>query len=199
MAKGQGERLIPMIQEMLDDHATQWATLDAIGVGIGPGNFTGIRISVAAARGLALALGVPAIGVSNFEMLHRAQAHPGEVDHLISLPQRAGSYLHHLRDGHRTGDATTYGDPLRPATAVTAPRGTVVLGAQAGEIAQALEQTHGQPVTFRDCALHGPDTADHIAHIAATRMTPTPERPAPLYVRAPDAAPPRDRAPIILP
>ena len=40
-----------------------WRDLSAIGVGTGPGNFTGIRISVAAARGLALSLGVPAVGL----------------------------------------------------------------------------------------------------------------------------------------
>ena len=41
----------------------------AIGVGVGPGNFTGIRIAVAAARGLALALDIPAIGVTGFEAI----------------------------------------------------------------------------------------------------------------------------------
>ncbi|WP_296371182.1 tRNA (adenosine(37)-N6)-threonylcarbamoyltransferase complex dimerization subunit type 1 TsaB [Yoonia sp.] len=66
MAKGQAEHLMPMLQEMLKDAAVNWGDLDAIGVGIGPGNFTGIRISVAAARGLALGLGKPAIGVSGF-------------------------------------------------------------------------------------------------------------------------------------
>jgi hypothetical protein len=46
-----------------------WSDLAAIGVGTGPGNFTGIRIGVAAARGLALGLGVPAIGIDRFSAL----------------------------------------------------------------------------------------------------------------------------------
>ncbi len=71
MGRGQAERLMPMLEEVLAEAGVRWGDLDAIAVGVGPGNFTGIRISVAAARGLALGLGKPAIGVSTLE----AQAH----------------------------------------------------------------------------------------------------------------------------
>ena len=67
MARGQGERLMGLLQDLLDGASHKWCDLTALGVGIGPGNFTGIRISVAAARGLALSLRIPAIGVSSFE------------------------------------------------------------------------------------------------------------------------------------
>jgi tRNA threonylcarbamoyladenosine biosynthesis protein TsaB len=69
MAKGQAERLLPMIEEMMSGAGMTWADFAAIGVGIGPGNFTGIRISVALARGLALGLDIPAIGVTGFDAL----------------------------------------------------------------------------------------------------------------------------------
>ena len=69
MAKGQAERLMPLLEELLSDAAIGWRDLCAIGVGTGPGNFTGVRISVAAARGLALGLGIPAIGVSAFDAM----------------------------------------------------------------------------------------------------------------------------------
>ncbi|MEM9972140.1 MAG: tRNA (adenosine(37)-N6)-threonylcarbamoyltransferase complex dimerization subunit type 1 TsaB, partial [Pseudomonadota bacterium] len=69
MAKGQAERLIPMLEEVLADVGAAWEELDAIGVGVGPGNFTGVRIAVSAARGLAMGLGVPAVGVTAFEAL----------------------------------------------------------------------------------------------------------------------------------
>ncbi len=69
MSRGQAERLMPLLQELLTETGCDWSDLDAIGVGIGPGNFTGIRISVSAARGLALGLEVPAVGVSGFEAL----------------------------------------------------------------------------------------------------------------------------------
>lgn len=67
MAKGQAERLMSLLEEMLAEAGVVWADLCAIGVGVGPGNFTGVRISVAAARGLALGLGIPAIGVTALE------------------------------------------------------------------------------------------------------------------------------------
>lgn len=69
MARGQAESLMPLIDAMLTRHDLTWADLSRIGVGIGPGNFTGIRISVSAARGLALGLGIPALGVSTFDAL----------------------------------------------------------------------------------------------------------------------------------
>ncbi|MFP7674225.1 tRNA (adenosine(37)-N6)-threonylcarbamoyltransferase complex dimerization subunit type 1 TsaB [Marivita sp. S0852] len=69
-AKGQAERLVPMLEDILSQHDKSWSDLTRIGVGIGPGNFTGIRISVSTARGLALGLGIPAIGVSSLDAIH---------------------------------------------------------------------------------------------------------------------------------
>lgn len=69
MAKGQAERILTLAQELLVQTNTQMDDLTAIGVGIGPGNFTGIRIAVSAARGLAMGLGIPAIGVNAFDTL----------------------------------------------------------------------------------------------------------------------------------
>ena len=67
MTRGQAERLMPLLEEVLAEGGAAWADLDAIGVGVGPGNFTGIRIAVSAARGLALGLEIPAVGVDGFE------------------------------------------------------------------------------------------------------------------------------------
>ncbi|WP_135504196.1 tRNA (adenosine(37)-N6)-threonylcarbamoyltransferase complex dimerization subunit type 1 TsaB [Roseovarius aestuariivivens] len=72
MGRGQAERLMPLIQELLDSKGIKLKDLTRIGVGIGPGNFTGIRISVSLARGLALGLGTQAVGVSTFAALRHA-------------------------------------------------------------------------------------------------------------------------------
>ena len=69
MGRGQAERLMPLLQEVLSEGGAKWRDLARIGVGIGPGNFTGIRISVSAARGLALALDIPTIGISTFDVI----------------------------------------------------------------------------------------------------------------------------------
>jgi tRNA A37 threonylcarbamoyladenosine modification protein TsaB len=69
MTRGQAERLVPLIEEMLGQAGLDFGDLDRIGVGVGPGNFTGIRIAVATARGLALGLKIPAIGVNSFDAI----------------------------------------------------------------------------------------------------------------------------------
>ena len=84
MPRGQAERLMGLLHEVLSGSGHDWRDLDAIGVGIGPGNFTGIRISVSAARGLALGLGVPAYGVDGFAARRRIS--PG----LATVPATQG-------------------------------------------------------------------------------------------------------------
>ncbi len=159
MSRGQAERLMPMLEEVLTEAGHTWRDLSAIGVGIGPGNFTGIRISVSAARGLALGLGVPAVGVSGLEAL--AASHEG------ALP------------------------------AIRAPRGQVyisLLGADPELVAMEYAESLG-PLVFND----NPDAqARAIASIAAQRWQSVTEPPAPLYVRPADAAPSKDRPPILL-
>ncbi|MCV6583961.1 MAG: tRNA (adenosine(37)-N6)-threonylcarbamoyltransferase complex dimerization subunit type 1 TsaB [Marinibacterium sp.] len=86
MTRGQAEALMPLLETLLADHQCTWRDLDAIGVGIGPGNFTGIRIAVSAARGLALGLGIPAVGVSGFDARTAAEA-PGTQ---IAIPAPRG-------------------------------------------------------------------------------------------------------------
>ena len=66
LERGQAARLMPLIAETLKEAGLVPADLDLIAVTTGPGGFTGIRIGLAAARGLALAAGIPAVGVSNF-------------------------------------------------------------------------------------------------------------------------------------
>ena len=85
MKKGQAERLMFLLEELLQLQGLAYADLDALGVGTGPGNFTGIRIGVSAARGLALGLGIPAYGVNGFEQ--RAILDPSAAVHSIAAPR----------------------------------------------------------------------------------------------------------------
>ena len=72
MPRGQDARLLPLIQETLATVQTDFAALDRIAVMRGPGSFTGIRIGLATARGLGLALGKPVIGIDRFRLYHAA-------------------------------------------------------------------------------------------------------------------------------
>ncbi|WP_194096518.1 tRNA (adenosine(37)-N6)-threonylcarbamoyltransferase complex dimerization subunit type 1 TsaB [Marivivens aquimaris] len=159
MSKGQAERLMPLVEELLTEHHLKMADLGAIGVGIGPGNFTGIRISVSAARGIALGLGIPAIGVDGF-------------------------------------DARAYGSEGPVTTVISAPRGQVyVRDDNSAPEMRSAEDASPYPIVPEPTAHQ---LIENVARIAAERATTKQPRPAPLYVRAADAAPPRDAAPKIL-
>src|SRR5512134_3511265 len=67
--RAHAERLLPMLETAIDRAKVAFADVDAIGVGIGPGAFTSLRIGLAAARGLALALDKACLGVTSLEAL----------------------------------------------------------------------------------------------------------------------------------
>jgi len=181
MARGQAERLFPLLEETLAQAGLGWRDLTALGVGIGPGNFTGIRISVAAARGLALALGIPAIGVSLLDAVSHGATAP--VLACLGAPRGQGWF-------QRVG----YGDP-RPFGAAVDDVDERVPGLTCvGDIAAAVAAQTG---TAHALAALAPGVA--VARVAATRTDWPPQAPAPLYLRAADAAPSRDAAPVILP
>ena len=187
MARGQAERLMPLLEEVLAEAGAGWADLAGLAVGIGPGNFTGVRIAVAAARGLALGLRVPVVGISGFELLLR----PDDAgDLLLCLPApRDQVYVQAFRDG-RPVDAPRLIDPAAPEG--LAPTVATVRGHGADQIAHALG-TRAEPADTTDFArLLGARAAWRLAQPADGT------RPAPLYVRPPDAAPPSDPPPVIL-
>ncbi|NNK77714.1 MAG: tRNA (adenosine(37)-N6)-threonylcarbamoyltransferase complex dimerization subunit type 1 TsaB [Litoreibacter sp.] len=197
LSRGQAERLMPMLEDVLAKQAIDWNDLDAIAVGIGPGNFTGIRISVSAARGLSLALGIPALGVSLFEVMRQC----GDVDaaappasELVSLEAPRGTvYVQAFRGGEPYG-APRQIDPEAPPEDLGLTEAARVIGNRAEDIAPPFK-AEARPAVLSNIA-------EHIAQIAQARLagdTGTPARPAPLYVRPADAAPPRDPAPVILP
>ena len=95
MHKGQAEALGPLVTEMLTSVGKSIKEVAYIGVGIGPGNFTGIRISVSFARGLSLALGCPAIGINSFEASYFGQTGPAIV--IVPAAQEQ-SYLQSFPD-----------------------------------------------------------------------------------------------------
>ena len=171
MEKGQAERLLPLLSDMMAESGLVWANLGRIAVGTGPGNFTGVRIAVATARGLALASGVPALGVTRLEALAHGLPRPITV---IEDARRNEAYVQSFaKDG--AGPAVLAGiDEVSKQTSCTGS----AAGPAALPAAMALTRA--------------------MAEIAATRTLPQP-RPSPFYLRGADAAPPTDPPPVILP
>ncbi|WP_233193020.1 tRNA (adenosine(37)-N6)-threonylcarbamoyltransferase complex dimerization subunit type 1 TsaB [Acidimangrovimonas sediminis] len=167
MDKGQAERLMPLLEEMLADAGLGWRDLAALGVGVGPGNFTGVRIAVAAARGLSLSLGIPAIGVNGFDAL--AEGHGDTVATVIDA-RRGSVYIRTPR--------------------VRAPRLLPRSDAEAEALAHGLKLVEPGPPDLQATA---------IARIALRLRGTAQPRPAPLYLRDADAAPPADPPPVLLP
>ena len=127
MEKGQAERLMPLISDLLAEAGVVLTEVTAIAVGTGPGNFTGVRIAVAAARGLALGLGVPTIGVTRLEALAYGLPRPVTV---IEDARRGEVYVQRF-------------EVIGPGAAriVTAEALGVVVGAVAGR-----EGLHSRPI-----------------------------------------------------
>jgi len=65
----QAETLLPAVAEAMDHAGTPWNRINLIAVSVGPGSFTGLRIGLSAARGLALARKLPVIGIGTAELL----------------------------------------------------------------------------------------------------------------------------------
>lgn len=183
MGRGQAERLFPMLEEVLADAGIAWRDLASIGVGIGPGNFTGIRIAVSAARGLALSLGVPAIGVSTLQA--QALDAPGPCVALTDA-RRDNVYLQVFAEGRNDPPVMRH---LGEIATVDLPEPRLWIGDHATSLAETLG---GSAMPARH------PLAQAIARIAAKRRLQNPAPPAPLYLRAADAAPSRDAPPVIL-
>lgn len=193
MAKGQAERILGLCAEVMAECGLTYKDLTAIGVGVGPGNFTGIRISVSAARGLALGLGIPAIPVSTFEMLRAPFDVKTEAAELVIVQApRGAAYAQPFSYGRPTAKPEMI-DPAAPPNHYRCAN-LRVTGHMAEEVARHLGANAASGVTE--------EPAGRIARITAWKLAnryDMSERPAPLYVRAPDAAPARDAAPAILP
>jgi tRNA threonylcarbamoyladenosine biosynthesis protein TsaB len=69
MIRGHAEALMPLIAAVMAEAQMDFADLDRVAVTVGPGSFTGLRVGVAAARGIALATGKPAVGLTTLAAL----------------------------------------------------------------------------------------------------------------------------------
>ena len=178
MRRGHQERLAVMVEAVMANAGRGFADLDRIGVTVGPGSFTGLRVGLAFAKGLGLALDRPVVGVGVLE----------------ALAQDAGDgFVASVIDARR---GQVYMQAFDAALALMAPD---VLPASTAA-ARLVELWSGGPATLTGpgCALlagvlpgavlieHAAPNPRIVALLAAQARPPFPP-PRPLYLRAPDA------------
>ncbi len=183
LGKGHAEHLMAVIADALADAGVTYADIGLVAVAVGPGSFTGIRVGVAAARGLALALKVPSAGVTTLDALafDARQAFPGR-EVLAAIDARRDQIYLARHDAAGTRTAGPEIGSLSDVLTDLAEDGPVLVGSAANMIAEAA----GRPVDIASRAA----TADIGTYAKlATRSDSAVTPPRPLYLRDADAKP----------
>lgn len=193
MDRGQSERLAPMIAETVTEAGLEFGSIARIAVTRGPGAFTGIRLGLSAARGLALALAIPVVGFTTTEVLAAAQpARPDGMPLLVAIDSKRGDF--HVQifvDGKAWPPRSMSGEDI---IALLETQGPAMLAGDAVERLGALLAEAG--VAFHvSGGPRLPDAATIVRLCGADGFSPDLAAPEPLYLRPPDVSPPgRDRA-----
>lgn len=193
---GHAEALFPMIGRVMDEAGLAPAQLDAVAAAIGPGGFTGIRVGLAAAQGIALAVGARLVGISSFAAVAARVAAISDSACemlLVALDSRRAELYVQLF----AGDAAS---PLAPPQALLADRlgdyvASLAGGARVMIAGDAAEAASAALDGRMRCAIAGDSAPDARGVIAAAlielRSAATAGPLRPLYLRSPDVTLPK--------
>jgi len=195
MFRGQAEVLVPTIQQVLEEAKVTAQDLDLLATTIGPGAFTGIRIGLATARGIALVARVPCLGFTTTEVIAHAIPEPkwkrGTL--LVALDsKREDIYVQAFTDGHRPINEVSAVDPSNLCEWLhNVPSPIHVVGDARIQANEALIKAGIQTIVIEK-----PEVPDGsvMAELASKRWTGggISKNPLPLYLRPPDAKLPQD-------
>jgi tRNA threonylcarbamoyladenosine biosynthesis protein TsaB len=182
MTRGHQERIAVLAREVMAEAGVKFAELTRIAVTVGPGSFTGLRVGLSFAKGLATALSIPCVGVNTLEALAASVGATGLVAGVLDA--RMGQvYLQAFDDGKAltTPDALEVGAAAARLAELYSDGPTTLVGSGAPLVADALP----------GAAVLTPAYADPVAvaRLAASRPAPS-HSPRPLYLRAPYAVAP---------
>lgn len=198
------EMLLAQVERVLGDHDRRPGDLARIGVAVGPGSFTGLRVGIAAAQGLALGLGIPCVAVSS----HQALGLPYrglDCDLVFLTGERRGTVM--LEAGRWVGADWEAWLPAE-AVAIETVEGRLRTGLTSrtllfiGEAVDSIRRAHPRLAEFGPAAddpFHAVRRPGAVARLAASvgaRLIPATEleRLAPVYLRGADARrPERER------
>jgi tRNA threonylcarbamoyl adenosine modification protein YeaZ len=186
MARGHAEAVMPLLARVMDLAQIEFADLDRIAVTTGPGSFTGLRVGIAAARGIALAAGKPAIGLSTLAAFATPLIAEDDTTHVVATidARHDNVYLQVFGIGGRTLVApriATLRDAVRAA--ITGP--ARIIGSAAKQVAAAWPKGAEPPLQVEHRSAPDIDWVARLGAAAAEGYGP----PKPLYLRAPDAQP----------
>ena len=170
IGRGHAERLVPMIEEMLDGHVPT-----RLMVGVGPGSFTGLRVGIAAAHGMAIGWSIPVAGMNSLALL-AAAAPPGEGKVAAAMAGGHGELFVQTFDRKKltaTGPILNL-SPMAAAMKVDAP---LVVGSGAEALVEARQSGEALPLL--------PTASRALKLPELMRMLEC----KPIYARAPDARP----------
>lgn len=183
LGKGHAEHVMAVIDDALKEAGLSYEALGAVAVATGPGSFTGVRVGVAAARGLALALDIPATGITTLAALaaEAREAYPGRT--ILSV---VGNRPESLAMARYDASGACLVEPKVAALEDIAANARSERPVLAGDAAEAVCEATCVSLDIGPRAA----TADVLfyARLAALRNEPG-EKPKPLYMRPPDAKP----------
>lgn len=184
MAKGHQERLGGLARDVVAEAGGGFESLDRIGVTVGPGSFTGLRVGLAFAQGLGAALDRPVVGVSTLDALAAS----------LDAEDRPVAALVDARRGQVYARMFANGAPLAQAEALSLEHAAERIGELGSSVSLVGNGAAVLIDAFPDLAFARRDDRIAPSPEALARLTaegsPPAHPPRPLYLRAPDAAPP---------
>ncbi|MFC5345823.1 tRNA (adenosine(37)-N6)-threonylcarbamoyltransferase complex dimerization subunit type 1 TsaB [Brevundimonas staleyi] len=202
MARGHSERLGGFVRDAVAEAGGGFQSLDRIGVTVGPGSFTGLRVGLAFAQGLGAALDLPVVGISTLEALARSkEVQSSDLGVLAAIDARRGQIYFQSFHGDRADAPPEALDVDEACRRFLKPRSFSwsLVGSGAPLIAEALSRhwPETNPRSAKDepfssealTSLIRNPTVEALAALTAAH-DPATHPPTPLYLRAPDATPP---------
>ena len=186
MMRGHAEALMPLIAAVMSAANVEFSDLDRIAVTVGPGSFTGLRVGVAAARGIALAAGKPAVGLTTLAALAAPFFDADETKALLAVidARHDQVYMQLFGSGGRTLIAPRLA-PVRDAIRAAMASPTRIVGNAAKLVESAWPDNERRPLQV--AAVRAPDIGWVARLGAATADVSAAVKP--LYLRDADAQP----------
>lgn len=177
MQQGHDAALAPLVERLMRESGAPFSSLDRIAVIVGPGSFTGVRVGVAFARGLALSLDKPAVGVTSLEALD-GLPREGRVLGLLPAKRRPPERTWWVQEIDQGAGVDEPGERDEAGVRALAGRAGVACGEVASLVGMGIGAIAAAP-------------SARAAALFAARLTGELPPPRPVYVREPDARPMR--------